>query len=264
MRHNVSLVRQDVITGYDPKRGVAVSTLAYEYPADHRVPEHSHGSDQLIYAVRGVMEISAGQSYWLIPPNFAVWVPARTVHRIRMAGAVSMRTLYLRRGLVTRLPAECLVLHVSALLRELVIEAVRIGNLRMKNRLHCALRDLLLSELSNASSIPTRITLPRDTRALAVANTFLAEAAEAPTLHALCARTGVSVRTMERIFQRDVGIDFESWKRQARLMKGAELLARGCTVKEVAYRVGYRQPSAFVAMFRRTLGTTPKAWADSL
>jgi AraC-like DNA-binding protein len=264
MRHNVSLVRQGLTTDYDPKRGVAVSTLAYEYSPDYRVSEHAHGADQLIYAVRGVMEVSVGQSYWLIPPTFAVWVPARTVHRIRMAGTVSMRTLYLRRGLLTKLPAECLVLHVSPLLRELVIEAVRIGNLRTRNHLHCALRDLLLSQLSNASSIPTRVTLPRDARALAVANAFLAGSAESPTLRVLCSRTGVSVRTIERIFQKDVGIDFESWKRQARLMKGAELLARGCAVKEVAYRVGYCQPSAFVAMFRRTLGTTPKAWADGL
>jgi AraC-like DNA-binding protein len=210
------------------------------------------------------MEISAGQSYWLIPPNFAIWVPARTVHRIRMAGTVSMRTLYLRRGLVTRLPLECVVLHVSALLRELVVEAVRLGQLRMRNRLHCALRDLLVTHLSNASSIPTRITLPRDTRALAVAHAFLSEAAQSPKLGALCSRAGVSVRTIERIFRRDVGIDFESWKRQARLMKGAELLARGCTVKQVAYEVGYRQPGAFVTMFRRTLGVTPKTWVAGL
>ena len=65
MRHGVS-------TEYDPKPGVSISTLAYEYPADFNVPEHSHGSDQLIYATRGLMQVSAGQSYWLIPPQFAV------------------------------------------------------------------------------------------------------------------------------------------------------------------------------------------------
>lgn len=264
MRHNVSPVRHGVITGYDPKPGVSVSTLAYEYAADHRVPEHAHGSDQLIHAVRGVMEVSVGQSYWLIPPNFAIWVPARTMHRIRMAGAVSMRTVYLRRDLAARSADACMVLHVSPLLRELIVETVRIGHLRTRNRLHCALRDLLIAQLSNASPIPTCVTLPREARALAVANAFLANAARAPALHDLCTQVGVSVRTIERVFRKDVGMDFESWKRQVRLMKGAELLARGRPVKEVAFEVGYRQPSAFVQMFRRTLGTTPKAWASAL
>jgi hypothetical protein len=35
------------------------------------------------------------------------------------------------------------VLHITPLLRELIIEAVRLGRLRMKNRHECALRDLI-------------------------------------------------------------------------------------------------------------------------
>jgi Helix-turn-helix domain len=43
-----------------------------------------------------------------------------------------------------------------------------------------------------------------------------------------------------------------------------ELLVTGRPVKDVAYQVGYRQPSAFVEMFRRTMGTAPKAWVAAL
>jgi len=101
MRHT-GLLRE-----YDPTPGVSISTLAYEYPVGFNVVEHAHGSDQLIYAPRGVMEVAAGRSLWLIPPQFAVWIPAYTPHKIRMPGAVSMRTLYLRRGLASRLPRTC-------------------------------------------------------------------------------------------------------------------------------------------------------------
>jgi len=258
------MVQHGFITDYDPRRGVSISTLAYEYPPDFQVPEHSHGSDQVIYATRGVMEVSVGQSFWLIPPHFAIWIPARTSHQIRMPGAVSMRTLYLRRGVVSRLGGACTVLHVAPLLRELIVEAVRIGQLRARNRLHSALRDLLVAHLENASPVPTSITLPKDRRALAVARALMANQASAPSLGELCISAGVSVRTIERAFRRDVGLNFESWRRQVRLMKAIELLVGGCPVKEVAFEVGYRQPSAFVEMFRQTLGTTPKAWAAGL
>ena len=265
LRHNVSLLRQTrVLTEYDPKRGISVSTLAYEYPSSYQVPEHAHGSDQLIYAISGLMEVSSAQSMWLIPPHFALWIPARTHHWIHMSGPVSMRTLYLRTGLASRLEPCCAVLHVTPLMRELIVEIVRVGPLRTRDRYEGALRDLLIFQLQNASPMPTFVTLPREQRARAVADSILRNPAESKPMAALCAEVGVSVRTIERTFRREVGSDFESWRRQVRLTKAVELLVSGCSIKEVAFRIGYRQSSAFVDLFRQTFGTTPKAWISAL
>ena len=197
---------------------------------------------------------------WLIPPHFALWIPAQTQHRIYMPGAVSMRTLYIRRGLVTGLPSECAVLHVTPLLRELIVETVRIGQLRVRNHLERALRDLVVSHLEKASPVPIFVTWPREPRALAVTQAVLNNPAQSQTLATLCAEVGVSVRTLQRVFRRDMGTDFESWRRQLRLTKAVELLLAGCSVKQAAFALGYRQCSTFVKMFRRTFGTTPKVW----
>src|ERR1700685_2895355 len=187
-RHNVSLLRQnDVLTEYDPKRGVSIASLAYRYPSRFQVPEHAHGSDQLIYAISGLLEVSSDQSMWLIPPHFALWIPARTHHRIHMPGPVSMRTLYLRTGLTARFEPGCAVLHVTPLLRELIVETVSVGQLRMRDRYECALRDLLVPQLQNASPVPIFVTLPREARALAVAQAILRNPAESKPMAALCA-----------------------------------------------------------------------------
>lgn len=95
-------MRHRVLKEYDPAPGVSISSLAYEYPSGYDVLEHAHYSDQLIYATCGVMEVSTDQRLWLTPPHLAVWIPARTRHRIRMSRAVSMRTLYFRRRLAIR------------------------------------------------------------------------------------------------------------------------------------------------------------------
>jgi len=253
-----------VLTEFDPKRGVSVATLAYEYPSCLHVPEHAHGSDQLIYAISGIMEVSSDQSVWLIPPHFALWIPARTQHRIQMPGPVSMRTLYLRVNLSARLEPQCAVLHVTSLFRELILETVRIGQLRMRDRYACALRNLLITQIHKATPVPTFVTLPREERAFAVAQAILRNPAESRTMAILCVKAGVGVRTLERTFRSEVGTNFETWRRQVRLMKAVELLVSGCSIKEVAYKVGYRQPSAFGEMFRRTFGTTPKAWISAL
>ncbi|HEY1337805.1 MAG TPA: helix-turn-helix transcriptional regulator, partial [Bryobacteraceae bacterium] len=230
----------------------------------YRVPEHAHGSHQLIYAIDSVMKVSARKRLWLIPPQFAVWIPARTLHRIRMPGAVSMRTLYLRPRIAPGLPPDCRVIHVTPLLRELVIEAVRIGKLRARDPLHAALRNLILEQLRSASPIPISLTLPKDARALRIAQRCLADLEDSPRLSALCREGGVSVRTLERTFRRESGVDFESWRRQARVMRAIELLLAGRSVKEAAAAVGYRQAAAFVEMFRQAMGSTPKSWVRSL
>jgi AraC-like DNA-binding protein len=257
-------LRQGLITEYDPGRGVSISTLAYEYPPGFHVHEHAHGSDQLIYAIRGVMQVSAGPGVWLIPPHFGIWIPARTSHSIRMPGAVSMRTLYMRCGLAARLPPTCTVFHVTPLLRELIVETVRIKELRMRDRLHCTLRDLLLSQLQAASPLPISLTLPQDRRARAVADTVMRNPGERQSLATMCGAANASVRTIQRVFRREVGSDFEFWRRQVRLMKAVELLVSGYSVKEVGFALGYRQPTAFVEMFRGILGTTPGAWIKAL
>jgi len=264
LRHNISVLRQGLITEYDPGRGVLISTLAYEYPRGFHVREHAHGADQLIYAIRGVMQVSAGPGVWLIPPHFAIWIPARTSHSIRMPGAVSMRTLYIRRGLAVRLPPSCTVFHITPILRELIVETVRIKELRMRDRLHCAVRDLLVSQLESASPMPTTVTLPRDPRARAIADTVMGNPAARKTLAVMCESVGASVRTMQRVFRREVGSDFEFWRRQVRLMKAVELLVSGHSVKQAGFALGYRQPTAFVEMFRGILGTTPGAWIQAL
>jgi AraC-like DNA-binding protein len=254
-------MRQDpLIKQFDPKAGVAIASLAYDYPRGHQVVNHAHGSDQLIYAVSGVMEITVGQKVWLIPPQFAIWIPARVVHRIAMLSAVSMRTLYVRRGFAASMAHDCAVLHVTPLLRELILETVRIGNLLRRNAHHQALSELVVWNVTRATPIPIFLTMPHDKRALAVANAVIANLGNAPAFQALCSRAGTSVRTMERLFQRDVGTDFEAWRRQVRLVKAIEMLVAGHSVKEIAFAVGYRRASAFVAMFRSVFATTPKAW----
>ena len=259
MRHNVSLMRHGFTRCYDPGPGASVATLAWEYAPDFHVPLHAHGSDQVIHATRGVMEVSSGQRMWLIPPQFAIWIPAGTMHSIRMPGAVSMRTLYFRKGSVRKMPPECSVLHVSPLLRELIVEAVRIGELKTRNRVHAALRNLTISAVESASTMPTSILLPEDSRGLDVARAILAD--PGARMLPLCRAAGVSARTLERLFRSQVGVSFEAWRRQVRLIRGIELLAAGTPVKDAAYSVGYQQSSAFVQMFRKTMGVSPKAWA---
>ena len=205
------------------------------------------------------MHVASDRNVWMIPPQFGLWIPARTPHQLRMPESVSLRTLYLRPG-ITDLKPNCSVLQVGPLLRELIFEAVRVGALRREHRLESALSDLLVVKINAARPVPTGVALPTDPRALKVAWEVIHNPAARIPLKSLCATAGVSVRTLERLFAREVGTAFDHWQRQVRLMKAAELLVPGRRVKEVAFQVGDRHPSSLVALFRQTFGEPPGRW----
>ena len=170
-----------------------------------------------------------------------------------------MRTIYLRPGVFASWPA-CTVFHVSPLLREVIFEIVRMEKIRLCKSLDRAFLEVLVAQLTRATPVPTGISVPQDRRALAVAEIVLQDPARTASLAASCKAAGVSVRTIERIFRREVGLDFESWRRQVRLMRGVQLLVSGLSIKEVADAVGYSDTSTFIALFRSVFGRPPKSW----
>ena len=90
------------------------------YPAGHVVPPHRHLRAQLLYAASGIMTVITEEGTWTVPPQQAVWIPSDVGHEVHMPVAVSMRSLYIHPSSVADLPADCKVVEVTPLLRELI------------------------------------------------------------------------------------------------------------------------------------------------
>jgi len=238
-------------------RRAAVIALAREYAAGHVIASHVHDRDQLVYASHGVMTVRSRAGAWVVPPHRAVWVPAAVPHTVTMSGAVAMRTLYLRRQLATSLPRACCVLNVSPLLRELLLHACAATALSHRTPWQRHLIDVILDQLQTVQTVQLQLPTPSDPRALRTAELLLATPDERRPLHQICRAVGASERTLERLFQDEVGMTVGKWRQQARLLHALRLLAEGAKVTHAASEAGYSTPSAFIHMFRRSLGTTP-------
>ena len=244
---------------FDPRRkaGAAISTLTYNYTNGYRVPRHFHEQDQLLYGICGAMAVTTDEGMWVVPPNRAVWIPAETDHSIVMWGALTMKTLYLRPGMVKELGRQCRVLNVSSLMKELLLEACRIGSLYRRKPAQARLIGVILDQLEEAPSVPLRVPMPVDARALKIAAMLRNDPADRRPLSALCRVCGASKRTVERLFREETGITFGRWRQQMSLVHAIRLLAEGNKVTSVALEAGYNSPSAFIAMFKKVLGMTP-------
>jgi AraC-like DNA-binding protein len=234
-----------------------ITTLAHDYPHAHVIPLHFHDRDQIVYASRGVMTVQTEAGTWVVPPQRAVWIPAGIAHTISMSGVVAMRTLYLKPRLAETLPRDCCVVNVTALLRELVLHACRLGSLKKTTKPKEHVIGVILGQLEAIEMVPLELPRLSDTRVRRVADELTRNPSDRRTLATLCGRSGASKRTIERLFQDEAGMTFGKWRQQLRLMQAMRLLAEGTKVTHAALEAGYSTPSAFISMFRRALGTTP-------
>lgn len=243
---------------------VIVRSLGLRMATGHEIQSHRHPWGQVIFASRGVMNVEAGNSAWIVPPQRSVWVPPATEHAIQTIGATWLRTAYIHPSLSRDLPSVCRVLSVSPLLRALLLEVVRLGILSetVSEQAHLAL--VLLDQVRSAPAIDLELPLPRDPRARRLGQRLREDPAGDQPFAALFREAGASRRTLERLFVRETGLTLGRWRHQARLQHALRRLGEGAAVTTVSFEVGYEGPSAFIAMFRRSMGMTPGRYQSSM
>jgi AraC family transcriptional regulator, regulatory protein of adaptative response / methylphosphotriester-DNA alkyltransferase methyltransferase len=81
------------------------------------------------------------------------------------------------------------------------------------------------------------------------------------SLDDIARRVASSRRQLQRAYAEIGGTTFREHLTRVRMERAAELLERRTlTVREVAHRVGYRQPAQFAKAFRRHQGLAPSAF----
>lgn len=107
--------------------------------------------------------------------------------------------------------------------------------------------------MQRAATVELRSSLYADATAIVER-----EYADELSLDGIARRVASSRRQLQRAYSEIGGTTFREHLTQVRMDRAAELLGhRGMTVREVAQRVGYRQPAQFAKAFRRHLGVAP-------
>ncbi len=119
---------------------------------------------------------------------------------------------------------------------------------------------VILHQLEAMQTIALQLPHLSDARLVRIAEILMRDPRDDRTLAQLCKVTGAGKRSVERLFQQEIGMTFGKWRQQLRLMQGMRLLAEGAKVTHAALESGYSTPSAFTSMFRKALGITPSSY----
>lgn len=234
--------------------------IAYQAEGDlPRVEKgwHSHVRGQLFYVERGLFVSETRRGSWLLPPGRAGWLPPGAEHTVRITGPSRGWGLFVAPHMAHCLPDYACVVGVNDLMRSLVLRASSWNDQAELSDEQQRLMAVLVDEIRRAPEEPMHLPMPTDRRLQKMATTIIEHPDDSRGVDEWAQASGVSTRTLTRLFRDETGCSFTQWRQQAKLSRALEHLARGMRVSEVADALGYATVSAFVAMFRKAYGTPP-------
>ena len=255
------------VRGSHRATGDGVHLVARHYRKGVRLDTHMHREAQLVYAAKGTMQVTTPKGRWLVPPDRAVWVPARLEHSIDVLADIEMRTLYFDLAWLARedrsesLDCE-FVVRVSRLLHETILALFDGQGNPGRTAL---LVKLAVLELHHAEDSTTFIPLPHEPRCRRAADIVLGDPTAAHEIETLAREVGTSARTLSRLFSSETQLSFKSWCQRARIAAAIERLSMQADVpvKQLASDLGYASVPAFSHAFRQVTGKTPTEFAET-
>lgn len=253
------MVRNALVEVFDhvPRPIIAVGNQFHD---GQGFPAHAHRRSQLLYGASGVVRVATAHGAWVMPPQRGMWIPAGIVHDVRMLGSVQTCSLYLEPAACGGMPSRCEVLGISSFMRSLVTEAVDVPAEYDPDSRAGALMTLIQHEMRRLPVLPLSLPFPAHPQLGERCRRFLAEPSPHETIEQWSSSLHMSRRGFTRLFRQEVGISFATWRQQACLMAALPRLVAGEPVTTVAIDLGYENPAAFTAMFKRVLGTAPRQY----
>lgn len=226
----------------------------------HEVDWHEHRRGQLIHVERGLITTRTKAGDWSLPPGCAGWMPPDEQHTVSIAGPLLGWGLLIAPDVAAGLPPGPCVLEIGELVRQLALRVIDWPFQPVPDAARLRLSQVLLDELAQAPPRALHLPMPRDRRLLRIAAQLLADPADHRDLAHWAAWAGLSTRSLTRHFRQETGLSFTQWRLQARLAESFRLLHEGQRIGEIAHRLGFSSPSAFVTAFRRCHGLPPARW----
>jgi len=251
------------LEGYRPdSQHSAAAAFRIQVAEDEQyIPLHQHRKGQLILALHGAITCEVENAMWMVPPQFAVWIPGGMPHSNRATPQAQLCFLFIEPG-VAQMPDYCCSLKISALVRELILTlAERPAEQTLQTQ---RLIQVLFDELPQQAEQQLQLPVSTHPKIRLMVDTMEAEPAQGQTLKQWADYFAMSERNLARLVVKETGLNFRRWRHQLQLILALQMLVRGMAVQQVALALGYDSTTAFITMFRKGLGQTPGRYLASL
>lgn len=240
-----------------PPHGVLVLRYPRTDRATHFPPARDDLRHQVFWSPTGALAVRHGGAITHLGPTQAFWVRRGSALEVTTWGPQPVYVVCLRMAPAHLLDLSAATVELSPSGRGAVGHLCRPG---VTEEEAMELKDDFLGALSR----PAQLADGGHGTGLArrVAAAMMNDPADPTELAEWAQRLHTSLKTLQRDFLREYDMSWTHWRTSMRLQASTALLGQ-YAVTDVAHRVGWESPSAYVQAFRKHYGATPGAWVRS-
>ncbi len=216
----------------------------------------------LVWIETGLLRISSLQKSFVASTGEIYFVPPNLSHAEEVLAEAS-KGIYvcLPKEGIEFLPQDICRIQREDLLLSLMKRIASWGavDIETQTKAQNRLSEVLLDELREAKITQSwTVQLPRQAALAQVANAILKDPSDMKPIDHWAKVAAMSRRSFTEKFYEETGLTFSQWRQNVKLQASLKCLSEGKTVSQVALNLGYQSPSAFIVMFRKQFGVTPR------
>lgn len=210
------------------------------------------------FVLSGVMDISIEGQRFLSPPHFGTWMPASALHSGQNRESVEFVSIDIHPSLCDGFPDSPCTLSLSNLVRAITQDFQERDVAVPASGEDLRLAHVLIDQLRKAPRRASYLPLTDDPLIEPLIEALRKHPSDKRSLADWAELAGKTERTLSRRFQSALGIPFNEWRQRLKLVEALSLIEKGESVQAISRQLGYSTPSAFIAMFRRLTGMSPR------
>lgn len=232
------------------------------------IPLHKHPQSHILVVLDGVAKIDIDQTAYYIPNGFFVWIPSNVSHRVLFDSAkiTILNIYYPQDKLVTKCTEEedffstigvyltpSLLFHTFEIFKNKSIGEV---SQQWQIELLTTMKNILPHIIN--SNINLRLPISHNKTIQKIIKIIKREYRNNLTAKMLGEEVGMSVRTLDRYFAKELNTSFYQYLKMYRMVEAIKLLVKkDVNIEEVAYNVGYDSTASFSNAFLKVTGFRP-------
>jgi len=237
------------------------SILVMRQQTEQRLPAHQHNKAQLLLVYGGIAYLQTDEKDFYIPANHYIWIPKNYLHNLMFnTKDLYIINIYFPEKKTDDFYDELGIYPVSDLLSEMLSVSEKWQGDYTKGSWEFEFLKTLKNVLSKENLKKFSIQLPTtdDQRLNAIIDGFRNRLNENLSLDIIAQQSGMSVRSLTRLFQTKLHITFVQYLKMLRIIRAMELIKdTGLNMTEIAYEIGYSNISAFSNNFQQLTNMRP-------
>lgn len=219
---------------------------------------HSHPWGEFVYCYDGLMEVKLENEHVMAPAQQGIWLPPSLRHEALNRHETTHCSFYLRNDACEGMPDWPCTLTINNVTRAMLAHLRKYPIPAHPTPEHLRFFEVLADQLKAAQTNKNFLPYSNDPILMNALKQIEDHISSDIPMNELMSNIGASARTLNRRSQELLGMSLGEWKKRLKIVKSMQLLEKGEKVEVVAFEMGYSSASAFIAMFHRVTGTTPR------